>query len=130
MGTAGGAVVAIVVLAAAGALPTATLVGVGWLTVPAAPLAGAVLAAASAAGCLALGGPLLGWFVGLAVVAAVGTVAVWRRWPAVIPFRRRRGAGDGRAGGRPAGHRAAGTAGAVVVLVATAWSLLALRAPT
>jgi hypothetical protein len=130
MGTAGGAVVAMVVLAAAGALPAATLVGMGWLTVPAAPLAGAVLAAASAAGCLAVGGPLLGWFVGLAIVAAAGTVAVWRRWPAAIPFRRRRGAGDGRVGGRPAGHRAAGAAGAVVVLVATAWSLVALRAPT
>ncbi len=130
MGTAGGAVVAIVVLAAAGALPAATLVGVGWLTVPAAPLAGAVLAAASAAGCLAIGGPLLGWFVGLAVVAAVGTVAVWHRWPAASPLGRRRGAGDGRAGGRPAGHRAAGVAGAVVVVAATAWSLVALRAPT
>ncbi|HEX4081469.1 MAG TPA: hypothetical protein VHX40_00780, partial [Acidimicrobiales bacterium] len=130
MGTAGGAVVAMVVLAAAGALPAATLVGVGWLTVPAAPLAGAVLAAASAAGCLAVGGPLLGWFVGLAVVAAVGTMAVWRRWPAACPLRRRRGVGDGRGGGRPAGHRAAGTAGAVVVLAATTWWLVALRAPT
>lgn len=126
MGTAGGAVVAMVVLAAAGGLPAATLVGAGWLTVPAAPLAGAVLAAASAAGCLVVGGPLLGWFVGFAVAAAIGSVVVWRRWPPASPLRRRRAV----AGGRPAGHRAAGAVGAAVVLAATAWLLVALRAPT
>ena len=100
-GTVGGAVVAMVVLSAAGALPAVTLVGLDWLAVPAAPLAGAVLAAASAAGCLAVGGPLLGWFVGLAVVAAVATIAVWRRWPPTSPLV----ADRRRASGRPGSNR-------------------------
>ena len=126
MGTVGGAVVAMVVLSAAGALPAVTLVGLGWLTVPAAPLTGAVLAAASAAGCLAVGGPLLGWFVGLSVVAAAGTIAVWWRCPSTFPLRRRRSS----VGNWPTGHRAAGVAGAVVIMAATAWFLVALRAPT
>jgi hypothetical protein len=149
-GTVGGAVVAMVVLSAAGALPAVMLVGLDWLTVPAAPLAGAVLAAASAAGCLAVGGPLLGWFVGLAVVAAVATIAVWRRWPPTSPLRRRPSSGERPPGFQPTGHqptghqptgfqptgrrppgyRAAGAAGAVVILAATAWFLVALRAPT
>jgi hypothetical protein len=139
----GGAVLAMAVLAVAGGLPATVLAGVRWVAVPLAPLTGAVLAALSAAGCLASGGTVLGWFAGLAVVANVLALAAgllgsspWARrprgsrhpgqsgyaQPAPIPPRRSLDR---------AGHRRlfdAAAAGAVVAMAAVC--LTALRAPS
>lgn len=134
MSTAPAAVVALIVLAAAGALPTLALAGLRWVAVPLAPLAGAVIAALSAAACLAIGGPILGWFVAIAVAAA-GIVGYWCRRSAVRPRRRsadpaRSDPGADPARSDPGINRVASAAGAVVVLAATAWSLVPLRAPS
>jgi len=128
------AVVAMVVLAVAGALPTVALAGFRWLSVPAAPLAGAVLAALASAGCLAVGGTVLFWFVLLsAVAAAVSAVGWWRAHPAGSrpklgsrPATGPRPATEPRA--LPAGW--AGPVGLITVVAASAWMLTALRAPS
>ncbi|HEX3946574.1 MAG TPA: hypothetical protein VHW47_02665 [Acidimicrobiales bacterium] len=127
MGTVAAATVALAVLAAAGAVPTVVLTGFRWTAVPAAPLAGAVLAALAATGCLAVGGAVLPWFVALAAIAWVGTATAWwfRR-----PTRRARSALAQLSGSSGSSGGTAGLAGLVVVAGATAWWLLALRAPT
>ncbi len=112
--------VAVMTLSAAGSVPTVAVAGRRWVAAPLAPLTGAVLAALAAVCVLVVGGPVLGWFVVLAVVAA-GAVAAWRWW----------------LGGHLAMSQAPSPAGkwatrwgAVALAVTGAWSLLPLRAPT
>ncbi len=71
MSTTLGVTVSLVVLAAAGLLPTWSLVGTRWLVVPLSVLAGTVVSAVAATCFLALGGSLMGWFLGLALLGAL-----------------------------------------------------------
>ncbi|HEX7443347.1 MAG TPA: hypothetical protein VF320_05645 [Acidimicrobiales bacterium] len=115
---------AIAALAAAGALPVVAAVGLRWVSVTLAPLAGAVLAALSATASLTFGGPLLSWFVGLAALAAACAFGLWVVRPDLGPRR----AAPGDLGG--AVHRLMGVVGFLAVVTACAWSLRGLRSPT
>ncbi len=119
MSTFPAAVVVLVVFAAAGALPSVALAGRRWVAVPLAPLAGAVIAALSATAVLVVGGPIIFWFVALAAAAA-----------ALVVLRRQAGPGGQDYVAKSAPARRAGAAGAVVLVVLGAWTLLPLRAPT
>jgi hypothetical protein len=111
----------LLVLAAAGVLPTLALVGPRLVAVPLAPLAGSVICAVSAGCCLAITGTLLGWFVAWSsVAAAVSVVALFGQ-----PGRARRIMRDLRRGARPTV-----VVGAVAVLGAVAWTLRGLKVPT
>ncbi len=120
MTTAGAAVLSLVVLGGAGAIPVITIVGVRWHALPLAPLAGAVLAGVAGACTLAIAGAIVPWFAALAVAAALASLAIGRRFPGGRLARR----------SEPASIRRAGWAGAVLVLAATAWSLRPLRVPS
>ena len=131
MSTFPAAVVSLAVLAAAGAGPAWALAGPRWVTVPLAPLAGALLAALSATATLAVGGAVVVWFVVLALVALAAAVAHHRRPGRPQPLE----TPDAPHPPAPAdqgsaGRRWVGTAGGLVVLAAAAWSLLPLRVPT
>ena len=125
MSTALATIAAVVVLAAAGAVPVFAAVGPRWVAVPLAPLAGSVLAGVAATASLTFGGTLLGWFVGLAVTASVVVFGLWIQWPEYGPL----GPAAGRWPGR-ARFRLAGAAGFLAVVVACAWSFRGLRTPT
>lgn len=131
MSTAPAAVLALALLAAAGALPVVALVGLRPLSVPLAPLGGAVLAALAATGCLVLGGSILGWFVVLGVLAGATVVIVWVSRPGTQPWARdlatgSTGQGPVAGGGRL--DRFIPWLGAGAVTAAAAASLVALRA--
>ncbi len=118
--------VAMLVLSAAGALPTMALVGLRWITFSLAPLAGAVIAATAATGFLAVGGSFMGWFVALAAVGTALSLASWTKWPDRRPW-------AGGSGSRPPsirGHRMAGAIGALGIVVASVWCLRDLSTPT
>jgi hypothetical protein len=121
MTTAWAAVVSLVVLGAAGAVPAWTLVGVRWHVLPLAPLVGAVLAAVAGACTLAVAGTIVPWFVGLAVATTLVALAVGRRLPRHDRRPRR---------SEPESVRRAGWAGALLVLASAAWSLRPLRVPS
>ena len=131
MTTVPSAVLTMVVLAAAGALPVLALVGGRWQALPLAPLGGAVIAAVAGACCLATAGSALSWFVVLAPSAAAVTIAWW-----LLGRRRRRPVPDGTPPS-PAGsdgpllpaRRVTVGAGAAVVVAAVAWSLMPLASP-
>jgi hypothetical protein len=118
--------ITVVLLFAAGLLPTLALVGWQWITVTLAPLGGAVVASLAATGFVAVGGTFLEWFVGLAVVAAALVVVLWWVKPHRRPTRRRSDL-DGRA---LVGYRVAGIVGAIGVLGMCIWSLRGLSSPT
>src|SRR5580704_9724614 len=88
MTTTPAAIVAMVVLSAAGLLPVAALVGRRVIAVPLCPLAGSVIAALAATGFTALGGTFVAWFVAVAAVAALAAIGYWVRWPDRRPWRR------------------------------------------
>jgi hypothetical protein len=67
-----GVAISLVVLGAAGFVPTLWLVGRRWTLLPLSILSGAVVTAVAATCFLAIGGSLMGWFFGLSVVAAFG----------------------------------------------------------
>jgi hypothetical protein len=115
---------AICVLAAAGALPVLAAVGLRWVSVTLAPLAGALVAALAATASLTFGGPLLSWFVALAACGATTVFGLWVVRPDLGP----RYAFPGRAPG--ALYRVAGIVGFLTVIGACAWSLRGLRSPT
>jgi len=115
---------AIGVLAAAGALPVLAAVGLRWVSVTLAPLAGALVAMLAATASLTFGGPLMSWFVALAAIGATTVFGLWVVRPDLGP---RRGS-SGRATG--ALHRVAGIVGFLSVVTACAWSLRGLRSPT
>jgi hypothetical protein len=114
------------VLALVGLAPAVAMSGLRLVTVPVVPLAGAVVAAASATCSIAVGGSLLAWFVIVAVVVDVIVALVWLRWPGRRPW-----SDDTRRdlSGHPS-TRLAGIIGALAVLGTTAWSLRGLATPT
>jgi hypothetical protein len=111
-------------LGAAGLLPVLATVGLRWYAVPLAPLAGAVAAGLAATASVTFGGPLLDWFVAIAVLAAGAVCALL----VVRPDLGLRADAPRRAG--RAVDRVAGVVGFLVVVVACAWSLRGLRTPT
>ncbi|HEX3841993.1 MAG TPA: hypothetical protein VHU85_14470 [Acidimicrobiales bacterium] len=126
MTTVSATVVAMVVLGAAGLLPTLALVGRRWITFPLVPLAGAVIAALAATGFVAGGGAFMVWFVSLAVAAAAATGFVWLRWPDRRPWAVEPGSGTR----FTPGYRWFGALGAVGIVAACAWCLRDLSTPT
>jgi hypothetical protein len=125
--TTAGVTVSLIVLAAAGFLPTLCLVGKRWTVVPLSVLAGAALSALGATGFLAVGGSLMGWFLALGVVAAL--VAGWRLFT-----RPGRSADPSRAEGPSAPDaarpdRAFRGVAAVALVASGIWCLRALRTP-
>ena len=125
MTTTPAAIVAMVVLSAAGLLPAVALVGRRVISVPLCPLAGSVIAALAATGFTALGGTFLAWFVAVAAVAAgrrrlLGAAA---RSPSLAPTH------PGGGGRRPV-VPAVMAVGALVVLGTCIWSLRGLATPT
>ena len=125
MTTAPATVLALLVLAAAGLVPVAAAVGPRWVAVPLAPLGGAVLAGLAATASLSFGGPLIAWFVFLAVAGAAVVVAVRVRRPDLGPWSRASGRRQG-----PGRHRMVGVVGFLAVAATCAWSLRGLRSPT
>jgi len=117
-----GAILALVVLAAAGLLPVVALVGLRWATVPLCPLGGAVMAAVAATCCLGIGASTMTWFVLAGASAALATLAWWWWRPDRRPWR-------APAAG-PAPHRTTGLAAVVGIGGACAWCLRTLSTPT
>jgi hypothetical protein len=117
------AVVTVVVLTATGGLPVLALVGLRWVALFLAPLAGAVMAAVAAMLMVAVGGPVLAWFVGLGVTGAVVTISVWAARPSSRPSGHAETVAPGL-------HRLTGWAAALGVVGAAAWALQALRTPS
>ncbi|MGP8059152.1 MAG: hypothetical protein ACLP9C_05915 [Acidimicrobiales bacterium] len=133
MSTAPAAVLALVVLALAGALPVLAFVGLRPLSVVLAPLVGAVLAALAATACLVLGGPTLVWFVVLGVLAGAGVLVVrGRRSPTArwTPTAADAAGDDGLSATPGRLDRLVPGLGALAVTAAAAVSLVALRAPS
>ena len=126
MTTVPAAIVAMVVLGAAGLLPTLALVGRRWITFPLVPLAGAVIAALAATVFVAVGGAFMAWFVSLAALAAGVTGWVWMRWPDRRPW----AVGPGSAARFTPGYRLFGALGALGIVAASAWCLRDLSTPT
>ena len=117
-------------LGAAGLLPVLVTVGLRWYAVPLAPLAGAVAASLAATASLTFGGPLLDWFIGIAVLAAGAVCGLLVVRPDLgLRAEAPRGRGRGRGRGR-AVDRVAGVVGFLVVVLACIWSLRGLRTPT
>jgi hypothetical protein len=126
MSTVPAAIVALLVLSAAGVLPVLALVGVRWIAIPLTPLAGAIVSAVAATSYMAVGGAFMAWFVGEAVFLAGVVTVFWYARPDRRPWRldvRRR---------NPHGtaHRWFGVAGAVGIAAACAWCLRGLATPT
>ena len=115
---------AISALAAAGSLPVLATVGLRWVSVTLAPLAGALVATLAATASLTFGGPLMSWFVALTAFGAATVFGLWVVRPDLGP----RHAFPGRAAGTL--QRVAGIAGFLMVIGACAWSLRGLRSPT
>jgi len=115
---------AICSLAAAGALPVLAAVGLQWVSVTLAPLAGALVATLAATASLTFGGSLMSWFVALSALGAATVFGLWVVRPDLGP----RHASPGRAAG--ALDRVAGIVGFLMVIGACAWSLRGLRSPT
>jgi len=108
------------VLALAGALPAVALVGARLVVIPIAPLAGAVVTAASAVSCVGVSGSLLMWFgIWSAAAAGVSVVVLLGR-----PGLARRLARDVKRGVRPLV-----VVGALAVAAAVAWTLRSLQVP-
>jgi hypothetical protein len=115
---------AICALAAAGGLPVLAAVGLRWVSVTLAPLAGALVATLAATASLTFGGLLMSWFVALAAFGAATVFSLWVVRPDLGP---RHAFPDQAAGVL---HRAAGIVGFLLVIGACAWSLRGLRSPT
>ena len=124
MTTAIATVTALCVLAAAGTLPVVAAVGLRWVTVTLAPLAGAVVATLAATASLTFGGPLLSWFVALAAIGATTVFGLWVVRPDLGPRRSWPGQATG------ALDRVLGIVGFLSVIAVCAWSLRGLRSPT
>ncbi len=120
MSTVPGAVVSILVLSAAGALPTVALARARLVVIPLAPLTGAVLASLAVTAMTAVGGSMIAWFVVLSLLGAVAVAAWWHRRPSSRPWHR----DEDRA---PARALCAG--GLSLGVIAAAFGLSALKAP-
>ena len=127
MATALPALATMLVLSATGLLPSLALAGPRLVALPLAPLAGATLAALAATCLVGCGGSFLVWFTVLAVVAAIGVVAMWIIWPDRRPLR---SGGDVRTAGRTVGCRVVWVLGVAGVVGACIWNLRGLATPT
>ncbi len=103
------AVVGLIVLSAGGLMPALTLARVRLVTIPLAPLTGALLASLSVTAVTGTGGTLLQWYVALSASTAAISALVWWRFPSARPW----------AGVRDAGTRPGRTA-AVIAFAASA----------
>jgi hypothetical protein len=126
MTTISAAIVAMVVLSAAGLLPTVALVGMRWITFPLVPLAGAVIAALAATVFAAVGGTFMVWFVALAALGAGLTGLAWMKWPDRRPWT----AYPGSRASLTTQYRLVGALGALGIVAACAWCLRDLATPT
>lgn len=126
MSTAPAALIAMMILSAAGLLPALALIGLRWIAIPLVPLTGAVAAAMAATGYLAVGGTFMVWFVGLAVVGVLVVVAYWVTRPERRPWARPARSQTPLVGW----HRITGIAGAAAILASCAWCLRDLASPT
>jgi hypothetical protein len=125
-----GVTVSLAVLAAAGLLPTWSLVGRRWTVVPLSVLAGTVVSAAAATCFLAIGGSLMGWFLGLALLGALVSV-LWLVMHSTVPPADRAPVDRSRPPGtarRPGERVFRGTAAAALVATAI-WCLRGLVTP-
>ncbi len=114
------AIVAIAVLAGAGALPVWCLSGRKLVAFPLMPLAGSVIGAVSATCSIVIAGTLLQWFVGWSVMAAVVAVAImWKRRPGGITS----------AQNRKVQLRPLSGGAALVLLGVVAWTLRTVSVP-
>jgi hypothetical protein len=130
MSTTAGVTVSLIVLGAAGFVPTLALVGGRWTVVPLSVLGGAVLSALATTGFLAIGGSLMGWFLALAVVAALvgGLRLSQRRGRSAASSERDDASGLVEAMPVTRDRLFRGTA-AVVLVAAGIWCLRSLRTP-
>lgn len=114
----------VAVLVVIGLAPALCAVGIRWVTLPLAVVAGAVITGQAATELLLLGGALLSWIIIDAAVVAVGVGLYLWRVPARRPTwpRWRRASPDG-----PPGLFLAGCVGAVGVGLATVWALWGVR---
>lgn len=87
MSASAAAVGGVLLLGALGALPVVALVGLRWLSLLLAPIAGAVVTGLAAALALGIGGPLVAWSWLLAGLLALGSIAWWAQSPARRPRR-------------------------------------------
>ena len=126
MTTVSATIVAMVVLSAAGLLPTVALAGLRWITFPLVPLAGAVIAALAATVFVAVGGTFMVWFVALAALGAGLTGLAWMKWPDRRPWT----AGPASPMGATTQYRLVGALGALGIVAACAWCLRDLATPT
>ncbi len=126
MSTVPAAIVTLLVLSAVGVLPVLALIGVRWIAIPLAPLAGAIVAAVAATTYVAAGGTFMAWFTGEGVLVAAAVLAFWSARPQRRPWRLevRRQDRHGTA------HRWFGIGGAVAIAAACAWCLRGLATPT
>lgn len=106
-----------------GVVPTLAIAGWRWVTLPLAPIAGAVLSSLAAGGFLLFGGTFLLWCLLLTAVAAALSLTLWWRWPALRPTRSTHGP-------TPTSQRAVVGVGLVGALGAAAVCLRALATPT
>ena len=126
MSTVPAAIVTLLVLSTVGVLPVLALIGVRWIAIPLAPLAGAIVAAVAATTYVAAGGTFMAWFTGEGVLVAAAVLAFWSARPQRRPWRLevRRQDRHGTA------HRWFGIGGAVAIAAACAWCLRGLATPT
>src|ERR1700683_4920450 len=126
MATALPALATMLVLSATGLLPSLALAGPRLVALPLAPLAGATLAALAATCLVGCGGSFLVWFTVVAVVAAIGVVAMWIIWPDRRPLW---SGGDDRTAGSTGGRRVVWVLGVAGVVGACIWNLRGLATP-
>jgi hypothetical protein len=128
MSTLPAAIVAMIVLSAAGFLPAVALAGRRLVTIVLCPLAGCVLAALSAWCLVALGWSLIGWFVVLAGLAALLVAGIWilrpdwRPWSTNSP--------EPAVGAFPEWATVVRVVAVIGIVAACAWSLRVLSTPS
>lgn len=122
MSVAWAAALSFIALGVMGLLPSLALAGWRFVTVPLAPVTGAVLAAVAAGAFLLLGGGFVLWSIALSVLAGGGVIAFWWRWPLKRPRL------DRSRGTTP--ERVIVGVGLIGTVVAAALSLRALATPT
>lgn len=122
MSTTTAAAVSIVALAALGVLPVLATTGWRWVSVPLAPIAGAIATALGGGAFLLFGGTFLLWTIAIATVAGLVVLGRWWRNPACRPRRPTTPP--------PTSERVLMGIGLLGSIGAACWSLRALATPT